>query len=271
MAGCAPHLLLTGKSEHLRDRVGMGADADMAVLVPEGSRFRTLADLLAAAKAAPGKLDIATVNVGSTQNLAAELFKSTAGVSAQVVPFNGTPAVVTALRGGEERPAELQPRLLEVSPSATLSGNQTRPSGSTWGGAVSKGNLGASVKYGITSTVTLRASGPRPTRWGCEVAGPPRRVASAMRSRGASDPPKVANPTLMRTGSITCTGFTTSIADTRRRIDQLKRIVEAPRNLKNPYRTHPQLETFVGSASPHPMTDFGCTSCHRGLDRADPG
>lgn len=35
VAGCAPHLLLTGKSEHLRDRVGMGADADMAVLVPE--------------------------------------------------------------------------------------------------------------------------------------------------------------------------------------------------------------------------------------------
>lgn len=34
-AGCAPHLLLTGKSEHLKDRVGMGTDADMAVLVPE--------------------------------------------------------------------------------------------------------------------------------------------------------------------------------------------------------------------------------------------
>jgi D-glycero-D-manno-heptose 1,7-bisphosphate phosphatase len=34
-AGCEPHLLLTGKSEHLKDRVGMGTDADMAVLVPE--------------------------------------------------------------------------------------------------------------------------------------------------------------------------------------------------------------------------------------------
>jgi len=73
---------------------------DIALVVPENSRFRTLGDLLAYAKANPGKLNIATVAVGSTQNLAAELFKTTAGIEAQVVPFNGTPAVITALRGG---------------------------------------------------------------------------------------------------------------------------------------------------------------------------
>jgi tripartite-type tricarboxylate transporter receptor subunit TctC len=74
---------------------------DLAILVPANSPFKSLQDLLAAAKAKPGKLNIATVAVGSTQNLAAELFKTTEGVTAQVVPFNGTPAVVTALRGGE--------------------------------------------------------------------------------------------------------------------------------------------------------------------------
>jgi cytochrome c2 len=58
------------------------------------------------------------------------------------------------------------------------------------------------------------------------------------------------------------------LADARARIAQLREIAEAPRNLKNPYRTHPYLDLFVGSASPHPLTDFGCTSCHRGLDRA---
>jgi hypothetical protein len=51
-----------------------------------------------------------------------------------------------------------QPRLLEVIPSATMSSNQVRSSGSPWGATVSKGNLGASVKYGITSTVTLDAT-----------------------------------------------------------------------------------------------------------------
>jgi tripartite-type tricarboxylate transporter receptor subunit TctC len=74
---------------------------DIALVVAQNSSFRTLADLLAYAKAHPGKLNIATVAVGSTQNLAAELFKTTAGIEAQVVPFNGTPAVITALRGGE--------------------------------------------------------------------------------------------------------------------------------------------------------------------------
>jgi tripartite-type tricarboxylate transporter receptor subunit TctC len=74
---------------------------DLAILVPEGSRLRNLGDLLAQAREAPGKLNLATVNVGSTQHLAAELFKTTAGIDVQVVPFNGTPAVITALRSGQ--------------------------------------------------------------------------------------------------------------------------------------------------------------------------
>lgn len=70
-------------------------------LAPANSKFRTLGDLLAFAKANPGKLNLGTINIGSTQNLAGELFKATAGVDVQIVPFNGTPAVITALRGGQ--------------------------------------------------------------------------------------------------------------------------------------------------------------------------
>jgi hypothetical protein len=51
-----------------------------------------------------------------------------------------------------------QPRLLEVIPSATMSTNQRRESSGAWPKASSKGDLGASVKYGITSTVTLDAT-----------------------------------------------------------------------------------------------------------------
>ncbi|MDH4375937.1 MAG: tripartite tricarboxylate transporter substrate binding protein [Ramlibacter sp.] len=72
------------------------------VLVTSGeSRFSGLPEMLAWARANPGKLNIGSINIGSTQHLAAELFKSAAGLDAQVVPFNGTPAVVTALRGGQ--------------------------------------------------------------------------------------------------------------------------------------------------------------------------
>jgi tripartite-type tricarboxylate transporter receptor subunit TctC len=72
----------------------------LGIVVPAGSPHRTLGELLAFARANPGKLNLGTINVGSTQNLAGELFRTRAGVDAQIVPFNGTPALLTALRGG---------------------------------------------------------------------------------------------------------------------------------------------------------------------------
>ncbi|WP_310643271.1 tripartite tricarboxylate transporter substrate binding protein [Limnohabitans sp.] len=76
------------------------ATFDLVVASAEGGRFKTFADLLAYGRANPGKLNIGTPQVGTTQNLAAELFLSSSGLSAQIVPFNGTPPVITALRGG---------------------------------------------------------------------------------------------------------------------------------------------------------------------------
>lgn len=74
---------------------------DIAVLVAANSRFKSMQEMLAYAKANPGKLNIATINIGSTQHLAAELLKTSTGVDFQIVPFNGSPAVLTALRGGQ--------------------------------------------------------------------------------------------------------------------------------------------------------------------------
>jgi tripartite-type tricarboxylate transporter receptor subunit TctC len=72
----------------------------LGIVVPASSPHRTLGDLLAFARANPGKLNLGTINIGSTQNLAGELFRTRAGIDAQIVPFNGTPALLTALRGG---------------------------------------------------------------------------------------------------------------------------------------------------------------------------
>ena len=74
---------------------------DIAIITPADSKFKTLGELLAFAKANPGKLNLGSINIGSTQNLVAELFKTSAGADMQIVPFNGTPAVITALRGGQ--------------------------------------------------------------------------------------------------------------------------------------------------------------------------
>ncbi|MBT9476064.1 tripartite tricarboxylate transporter substrate binding protein [Polaromonas sp.] len=81
--------------------VALLASFDLVIVVAEGGRFKTLSELVAWGKANPGKLNIGTPNIGTTQHLAAELFKSAAGLDAQIVPFNGTPAVINALRGGQ--------------------------------------------------------------------------------------------------------------------------------------------------------------------------
>jgi tripartite-type tricarboxylate transporter receptor subunit TctC len=67
------------------------------LIVSAGAPYQTLADFLKAARDKPGTLNIGTINVGSTQNLTAELFKSMAGINAVLVPFRASPEVVVAL------------------------------------------------------------------------------------------------------------------------------------------------------------------------------
>lgn len=81
--------------------VSLLGEFDMAVVAPANGKFRSLADLRAYAQAHPGQLNLGSINTGSSQHLAAELLKRSLGLDVQVVPFNGTAAVVTALRGGQ--------------------------------------------------------------------------------------------------------------------------------------------------------------------------
>jgi len=74
---------------------------DLVMEVNSDSKIGSVGELIAFSKANPNKLNIGTINIGSTQNLAAELFKSMSGIDAQVVPFKATPAVITALKGND--------------------------------------------------------------------------------------------------------------------------------------------------------------------------
>jgi tripartite-type tricarboxylate transporter receptor subunit TctC len=62
---------------------------------------KNLAELVAYAKANPGKLNYASVGNGSSSHLNMELLKSVAGIDAVHVPFNGSPPAVTATVQGE--------------------------------------------------------------------------------------------------------------------------------------------------------------------------
>jgi len=74
---------------------------DIGIFVGANSRFATLRDAVAHAKANPGKLNVGTIAPGSTQHLSAKLFETVAGIEVLVVPYKGSPAVLTALRAGE--------------------------------------------------------------------------------------------------------------------------------------------------------------------------
>src|SRR5262249_56186591 len=64
------------------------------------SAYGSLSDLVKAARDNPGKLNIGTINPGSTQHLSAMMLKSTAGIEFQWVPFkNSGDLIVAMLRG----------------------------------------------------------------------------------------------------------------------------------------------------------------------------
>jgi tripartite-type tricarboxylate transporter receptor subunit TctC len=74
---------------------------DILVLTGPDAPYTTIGELIAAARAAPGRISIGTVIPGSTQHLSAELFKSMAGIETVTVPFRATPGMITALMSGE--------------------------------------------------------------------------------------------------------------------------------------------------------------------------
>jgi tripartite-type tricarboxylate transporter receptor subunit TctC len=63
--------------------------------------FKTTADLIAAAKRRPGKINYGSPGVGTPHHLAMELFKSTTGVFLTHIPYRGTGPAVTDLLGGQ--------------------------------------------------------------------------------------------------------------------------------------------------------------------------
>jgi len=74
---------------------------DFIFATVENSPFKTLSEFIATAKAKPGSLNVGTVNVGSTQNLSAEWFKTAAGVDFAIIPYRGTPEILVGLLQGD--------------------------------------------------------------------------------------------------------------------------------------------------------------------------
>ncbi len=73
--------------------------APLVIVVPASSPARSLKDLLATARAEPGKLTYASAGNGSSGHLAGELLKSTAKIDVLHVPYKGGAPAITDLLG----------------------------------------------------------------------------------------------------------------------------------------------------------------------------
>jgi tripartite-type tricarboxylate transporter receptor subunit TctC len=71
------------------------------VVVNTASPIKSIADLLAAAKAEPDKLSYGTYGTGTSAHLAGELFKHMAKVNLTTVPYKGAAPAITDLLGGQ--------------------------------------------------------------------------------------------------------------------------------------------------------------------------
>jgi tripartite-type tricarboxylate transporter receptor subunit TctC len=81
--------------------VSVAASFEMLLAVPGNSPYKSLKDIVDAAKKNPGKLNLGAINPGSTQNLSAHLFQQVTGAEFTVVTYRTTPELVTALLRGD--------------------------------------------------------------------------------------------------------------------------------------------------------------------------
>ena len=81
--------------------ISVAANFEMLLAVPPTSPYKTVKDVIDAARAAPGKLNLGAVNPGSTQNLSAHLFEQVSGAKFTIVTYRTTPDLVTALLRGD--------------------------------------------------------------------------------------------------------------------------------------------------------------------------
>ena len=82
-------------------QISFAASFALLLAVPPSSPYKSVKDLIEAARKAPGKLNLGAINPGSTQNLSAHLFQQVSGAQFAIVTYRTTPDLVTALLRGE--------------------------------------------------------------------------------------------------------------------------------------------------------------------------
>ena len=81
--------------------VALVQQSELVLAVAADSKFQTVQDIIAAAKAKPGVLSYGSAGVGSVEHLAGELFKQLAGIDVLHVPYKGTGPAINDVMSGQ--------------------------------------------------------------------------------------------------------------------------------------------------------------------------
>jgi tripartite-type tricarboxylate transporter receptor subunit TctC len=182
---------------------------DLTFTTNAAGPYATLGDLLKEARANPGKLTVGTINVGSTQNLGAELLRSAAGINVTIIPYRTTPDTVIALlrndvqlaveyyatmksgiedgklrllaTSGEKR-SELSPNSPTVA-EAGVPGYEVRSWNALFAKAGTPPDIIAKLNQAVRDVVTLPDLKKRMLELGLEAqAGPPEEIAARLKA-----------------------------------------------------------------------------------------
>ena len=95
-------LLMKAAYDPLKDLtpIALIATTPMVLIVPENSPYKTLSDVIRAAKAEPGKMSYGTSGTGGSVHMALELLQIAAGVKMQHIPYKGSTPALADLLGG---------------------------------------------------------------------------------------------------------------------------------------------------------------------------
>ena len=98
----SPHTFAKLPFDTERDFVGITpiSSTPNVLVISPSKNIKTLKDLLAAARANPGKMNFASAGQGSATHLNAEKFKLAAKIEAQNIPFKGSAEAVTEVMAG---------------------------------------------------------------------------------------------------------------------------------------------------------------------------
>ncbi len=98
-----PYLYKQLSFKPTEDFAGVGLIADLPNLVAVGAQtpYRTVADLVQAAKASPGSIAFASAGIGTPAHLVCELMAARFGVKLLHVPYKGNAPAVADLMGGQ--------------------------------------------------------------------------------------------------------------------------------------------------------------------------